>query len=1066
LDFFSGSTAFRKNYLKAKMKPESTGCPRYRAVRMAGRSCLRPTPFAIGALDMQKKKGPGSSGVQSPRAEKAQKSGVRKGAGECAASDHELPGSAETRGKADQTDFPIVGIGASAGGLEAFEQFFTNMPPDTGMAFVLIQHLDPTHKSILTDLIRRYTSMNVVQIQDGRKVEPNTIFVIPPNRYIGILHGKLHLMEPTAAPGHRTPIDSFFRSLAEDRKEKGICIVLSGTGTEGTLGLRAIKGEGGMVMVQSPESAKYDGMPRSAVATELADYVVSVDKMPEQLIAYVQQVFGKGTPPTAKPVPKETGLLDKIFIILRSHTGHDFSHYKPNTIIRRIERRMAINDIANMSGYLRHLQVHPPEAQTLFRELLIGVTNFFRDPEAFEVLKEKVIPQVLENRKGDSPVRIWVPGCATGEEAYSIAISFRERMDSLKKEFRFQVFATDIDAGAIETARAGLYPKSIGVDVPTEILGRYFEHLDGSYRIKKSIRDMVVFALQNVIADPPFSKTDLISCRNLLIYLGPEVQKKVLRLFHYSLNKDGFLFLGSSETIGDGTNLFSPLDRKWKVFRRKHSGLLDGRIHEFHAAHPATPEVAPDEEGPPKILPRAGYREVVEKVILQSYGPAGVIINEKYEILYVHGRTGKYLEIISGGFSGNILGMAREGLKLELASTIRQAIAQNKEIRCERLRVKTNGDIQAINLAVKPVLEPASMRGLFLVLFEDVPSEKVRRIKRKKSAAVAEAGDSRVQELEQELKSAKEYLQTTMEGMETSNEELKSLNEELQSANEELQSTNEELETSKEELQSVNEELVTVNSELEQKINELSKTSSDMQNLLSSTEIGTIFLDTGLNIKRFTPTMAKFINLIPTDVGRSVGHIVSNMHYEGLVQDAKEVLKTLVPKETEVQTKDNRWYAMRIRPYRTIENVIDGVVVTFVDITAAKEAEKKAKNALRFSESVINTVRECLVVVNKDIRVVSANRSFYRIFRANPEDTQGKLLYELGNRQWDIPPLRELLENVLVDQHEIEDFQVEHDFEGIGERKMLLNARRMEGEDDSERVIILSIEDVTDRGVS
>jgi two-component system CheB/CheR fusion protein len=488
-------------------------------------------------------------------------------------------------------------------------------------------------------------------------------------------------------------------------------------------------------------------------------------------------------------------------------------------------------------------------------------------------------------------------------------------------------------------------------------------------------------------------------------------------------------------------------------------------MYELHAPNPHYSRVAPHEEGLPRIVPRAGYREVAEKIILESYGPAGVIINDKCEILYVHGRTGKYLEIISGGFSGNILAMAREGLKLELASAIRQAITEKQDIRRKRLQIKTNGDIQVIDLAVKPVLEPASMRGLFMVLFEDVPPEKAGRTKRKKSVAVAEDSDSRVRELEHELRSAKEYLQSTVEEMETSNEELKSLNEELQSANEELQSTNEELETSKEELQSVNEELVTVNSELEQKINELSKTSSDMQNLLSSTEIGTIFLDTSLNIQRFTPAMTKFINLIPTDVGRSVGHIVSNMYYERLVQDAKEVLKTLVPKETEVQTKDNRWYAMRIRPYRTIENVIDGVVVTFVDITAAKVAEKKAKNALRFSENVINTVRDCLVVIDQDIRVVSANRSFYRVFRVKPEDAQGKLLYELGNRQWDIPSLRELLEKVRLDQQEIEDFRLDHDFEGIGVRKMLLNARRMDGEDESERMIILSIDDVTDRGM-
>ncbi|MFH0823569.1 MAG: CheR family methyltransferase, partial [Pseudomonadota bacterium] len=692
-----------------------------------------------------------------------------------------------------KASFPIIGIGASAGGLEAFEQFFTNIPLDTGMAFVLIQHLDPTHKSILTELVQRYTRMKVQEVVDGVAVEPNTVYIIPPNRYLAILHGKLHLMEPTAPPGQRTPIDFFFRSLAEDQKDKSICIVLSGTGTEGALGLRAIKGEGGMGMVQEPGSAKYDGMPRSAVATGLADYVTPVERMPGLLIEYVRRAFGRGELILARPLPKEASLLEKVFIVLRSHTGHDFSHYKPSTILRRIERRMAVNRIGEMSLYLRHLQDYPPEAQTLFKELLIGVTNFFRDPDAFEILRDKVIREILENRKPANPVRIWVAGCSTGEEAYSIAILLRECMDGLKREFSVQLFATDIDTGAIETARSGLYPKSIAADVPAEILTRHFQKEESSFRVRKNIRDMVVFAQQNVIADPPFSKTDLISCRNLLIYLGPEVQKKVLSLFHYSLKVGGTLFLGSSETIGDHAYLFATLDRKWKIYRRKDSGRTHGVMSKTDTTgiHPHI--ITAQDLGYPNNPKRGGYRDVVEKILLERYGQAGVLIDEKGEILYVHRRTGKYLEIRSGEFTGSIVGMARQGLKLELAAAIRDAVAKQEEVRHEKLRVKTNGEDQLINLIVSPVTETASLKGLFMVIFENVAEERKQGAKRKKSLVIQEEEHPRIRELEHELRSNKEYLQTTVEELETANEELKSTNEELQSSNEELQSTNEEL---------------------------------------------------------------------------------------------------------------------------------------------------------------------------------------------------------------------------------------------------------------------------------
>ncbi len=956
--------------------------------------------------------------------------------------------------KGGEDSFPIVGIGASAGGLEAFEQFFTNMPPDKGMAFVLIQHLDPSHKSILADLIRRYTSMKVSQIEDGMKVEPDSVFVIPPNHYLAILHGKLHLMDSPAS-GIRAPIDFFFRSLAEDQKEKSICIILSGTGTEGTLGLRAIKGEGGMVMVQSSESAKYDGMPRSAISTGLADYTLPADKMPEQLIAYVQHEFGRLPPKFSKPLLKED-LLDKVFLAVRSQTGHDFSYYKHSTIVRRVERRMAINRIGTLAEYVRHLQSYPEESKILFREILIGVTNFFRDPEALDSLQQNVIVQLLEKKRRDEPLRIWTAGCATGEEAYSLAILFQNHAVKHTKDSNVQIFATDIDDRAIKTARSGRYPGSIAADIRPEILARHFiKEEGGSYRVKKNIRDMVVFAVQNVIADPPFSKIDLITCRNLLIYLGPELQKKVLSLFHYALNQDGFLFLGSSETVNETLKLFHAIDRKWKIYKRKDAKFAMTekiRLPSFTHGEP-TRKDSDSEQRRGKIT----YRETAEKIILDNYSPSGVIINEQSEILYVQGRTGKYLEHVSGEFSTDIVGMCREGLKFELAAAIRKARTEDREVRRENLYVKTNGDEQLVTVIVKPIEQPASMKGSMIVIFEDVSSQAFDKSEVHTSDSVS---PDTYKQMEQELRSTKEYLKATIEELQTSNEELKSTNEQLQSANEELQSTNEELETSKEELQSVNEELVTVNSELEQKIKELSRTGNDMQNLLASTEIGTIFLDTHLNILRFTPATTHFIKLIPTDIGRPVSDLVANFYYDGLVRDAQEVLKTLAQKEVEVQTKEARWYTMRLLPYRTVENVIDGVVITFMDITELKRMEKKTSDALQFSESIVNTVRESLVILDADMRVVSANRSFYRTFELNAEGSEGKLFYTLDDGQWDIPELRNLLEEILPEKTEMDDFKVEHEFERIGKRTMLMNARKLESETDSRR-ILLAIEDIT-----
>ncbi|MEW6600651.1 MAG: chemotaxis protein CheB [Nitrospirota bacterium] len=926
----------------------------------------------------------------------------------------------------------IVGIGASAGGLEAFSQFFRNMSADSGMAFVLVSHLDPTHKSIMDELLRKYTSMPVYQVQDGMEVAANHVYVIPPDRNMAIFHGKLQLIDPPERRGFRHPIDYFLRTLAEDQGEKAIAVILSGTGTEGTLGLRAIKGEGGLVLVQDIKSAKYDGMPGSAIATGLVDYILPAEKMPDQLLKYGKQRRGKPEA-TEKDLRKSPDALQKIFFLIRNGTGHDFSSYKLNTIVRRIERRMAVHQIERLPLYVNFLRDNPSEVDMLFKELLIRVTNFFRDPKVFDVLTEKVLPHLFEHTTHEN-IRVWVPGCSTGEEAYSLAIAIHELVTKKNLDYKIQIFATDIDNEAIEAARNGIYPESISVDVSPERLKRYFAKQDSSYRINKKIREMVVFAVQNIIKDPPFSRIDLISCRNLLIYLGNELQKKLIPLFHYSLKPEGILLLGSSETIGQFSDLFAAFDSKSKFFKPKS-------VPPQHPVALGYPGIFPDRPGKPGMpvdtdkTPDISIGDLTEKILLKTYGPPCVIINEHGNILYFHGKTGKYLEPAPGKANLNIHEMAREGLRLELRTAIRTVINKKNDVYFENLKVKTDGGVQPCNLKVKPLSEP-NLRGLLMVIFEDASEYQQPRAKKQ----TAKDSPPRLEELEFELKSTKEQLQTTIEELEASNEELQSANEELQSANEELQSTNEELETSKEELQSVNEELMTVNAESQNKIDELTQASDDMNNLLASTDIATIFLDSDLRIKRINPPAANVIKLIHTDVGRPISDIVLTLEYENLEKDVEQVLRTLIPVQKEGFDKSGKWYLMRILPYRTVENVIDGVVITFVDITSQKKLQMELVDARDYAESMVMTVREPLLVLDSGLRVVSANQAFYSRFRVSKDDTLNRRIYELGNGQWDIPKLRELLEKILPKKTTLNDFEVEHDFPTIGHKKMLLNA--------------------------
>ncbi len=879
--------------------------------------------------------------------------------------------------------FPVIGIGASAGGLEAFEQFFTNIPSDTGMAFVLVTHLDPTHKSILSDLIKRYTRMTVVQAEDKELIKPNWAYIIPPNQNMTIKEGKLHLTERLEFKGMRLPIDQFFRSLAEEKQEKSIGIVLSGTGTDATLGLREIKGVGGMVMVQDPVTAKYDGMPRSAIDNVIVDFILPPNEMPEYLIKYVKHLPSDIEQLGANIKIRDS--LEEIFTLLHNKVGHDFSAYKLNTLFRRIERRMTVCHITQYSDYIQYLKDYPEEIDNLFRELLIGVTNFFRDKEAFKTFNEQVVSKLFENKNPRDTIRIWILGCSTGEEAYSIAMLVKERIDLLNKEIKVQIFATDIDARAIDKARQGIFPDNIIVDIPLDLITKYFSLENNFYQIKKKIRDMIVFAVQNAITDPPFSNVDLICCRNLLIYLTPEIQKKLLLLFHYSLNQNGYLFLGNSESINEFANYFNVINKKWKIFQKKEINLID---RDF--TRPFPPLVDYTHKRKPlekkEIPTKINYRNLIEQLLIEKYAPTSVIINEKFNVLYTHGHTYKFLELPSGETNLNLLNMARESYKLKLIAGLRKLTLTKKEIRFNNLKIDEDGNYISFNLILSPILNPKPMEDLILIQFEEIYPKKDEKEK-SITEETEDVSQLRIKQLEMELSSTKQYLQTTIEELETSNEELKSTNEELQSTNEELQSTNEELQTSKEELQSINEELVTVNTELDAKIVEITKANNDMNNLLSTINVGTLFLDDNLNINRFTPPTSNIFNLIQTDIGRPISDISSNLEYKDIMKNSKKVLKTLIPFEVDVKNINNTWYTMRIVPYRTADNKIEGIVISFIDITKRKLIEEK----LRLNSNIFTHLSEGIALIKADDgKIVYTNPVFEELFGYKPGEMIGK----------------------------------------------------------------------------
>ncbi len=954
--------------------------------------------------------------------------------------------------------FPIIGIGASAGGLEAYEQFFRNVPVDSGLAFVLVQHLDPSHESLLTEILQRCTSLPVVEARDHVIVESNHVYVIPPNRDLAIFHGTLQLSLPEMPRGQRMPIDAFLRSLAEDQGERAIGIVLSGTGTDGTQGLRAILGAGGITLVQDPATAKYDGMPGSAIKAGFATHVLPVERMPAALLASARHRAGtRDLPALSASAPLPTGGIAKVLQVLRAATGNDFSLYKKSTIGRRIERRMAQQDLTDVELYARFLKEHPPELQALFKELLINVTRFFRDPEAFVALRQEILPQLVAGKPEDYVLRVWVPGCSTGEEAYSIAMVLREFMDETRQELKVQLYSTDLDDEAIATARAGVYPPNIVADVSPERLRRFFVKEDAGYRIRKEIRDMVVFAVQNVIKDPPFTKLDLVSCRNLMIYLEAELQDRLIPALHYALKPGGVLLLSPSESIGNHTQLFAALNRKWKFYKALDTpASTRAMIARGPAWRPAGENREPRAER--KAVTESNFAELTRRVLLQSYAPPSLVTDAKGTILFVHGETGRYLRPAPGNATLNVVDMAHEELQLELRAALRLAANQGTPTLGRELPLKTDGNDETVSLSVRPLPDADGNPGLILVSFEDVAPPAVAKKPGRSRRRAAPAGSRSIEELERDLAQTRENLQATIEGQQAANEELKSTNEELQSTNEELQSANEELETSKEELQSVNEELITVNTELQSKIEQLTGMQNDMKNLLDSTNIGTIFLDQHLSIRRFTREAARVYRLVASDLGRPLADIKSGLEDDDLLAAAQAVLDSLVPFEREVRA-DGVGYLVRIQPYRTLDNVIQGVVLTFTDISKRVAAEAAERRARQLAESIIATVREPLIVMDGDLKVISASRSFYRRFQVAEGDTVGRPLYELGNGQWDIPALRELLETILPRDQSFDDFAVEHDFPAIGRCRMLLNARRVVGAAGEIPLILLAMED-------
>lgn len=841
----------------------------------------------------------------------------------------------------------IVGIGASAGGLAALEEFFRQIPPKSGLAYLVVQHLDPTQKAMLAELLQRITPMPVREAENGKLIEPDRVYVIPPNTELSISNGALHLDKPSEPRGLRLPINILFSSLARAQGERAIAVVLSGMGSDGTLGLQAVKALGGLIVVQQPDTAQFDSMPNAAIASGCADIIAAPAALPSLIfdfIARLQPARQASTPSasdSAPPPGQHANSLEEIFKLLRDRTRHDFSNYKPNTLNRRIERRMAIHAIETPALYAEFLRNNHQETDLLFKELLIGVTSFFRDPLVWQELVDVTLPELLERRSPGDGLRAWVVGCSTGEEAYSLAMAFAEVTERLSsyRQCSLQIFASDLSPDAIATARRGQYPSSISEVVSPERLTQFFTAHDGYYRIAKRIRDSVLFAQHDVISDPPFTKLDLLSCRNLMIYFDATLQRRLLPLFHYSLRPGGVVLLGSSETMGRFNQLFSTLESKLRLYLRQDN--VPGNNPDFLLKSlPSLPRIKKEPPMPPSLSleahPIDSLQAAADRVLLQVYAPAAVVVNGEGDIVYISGRTGKYLEPAAGKANWNFHAMMRDGLRAPLAAALKLAATQTEAVQMPHLETQNSDAVQIVNVTVQAIREPAALAGMLMIVFRDVAVIPAGRNRRKSDMALQTSHTAEVQQCRDEI-------QTLREETRASKEELQSANEELQSTNEELQSANEELTTSKEEMQSMNEELQTINAETHTKLDDLAMAQSDLKNLLNSTDIAMLFLDKKLNVRRYTERASKIISLRESDIGRPLSDLTTSLQYPTPQDDANETVRTLVISEKQILTSDARWFSVRIMPYRRIDNVIDGAVITFVDITETKALESRLR---------------------------------------------------------------------------------------------------------------------------
>jgi two-component system CheB/CheR fusion protein len=898
---------------------------------------------------------------------------------------HAVP-SGHTISDASKKDrsFPIVAIGGSAGAFPAYEKFFTHMPVDSGMAFVIVTHLDPNHKGDISQLIRNYTQMPVFEAVDGMEVNPGHVYIIPHNKDMGIHNRKLLLLKVSKPKGYHQPIDYFLQSLADDQWNKAVGIILSGMGSDGETGVRMLKEKLGMVMVQDPQTALYSSMPLAAIGTNLADYVLSPEEMPVKLIQYLNHPILLEDPSeqVISEIRNENS-VHKILMLLRSHTGHDFSQYKKSTIIRRIDRRIAYHQQPDYVHYVNFLRENPQEIDTLFNEMLIGVTKFFRDSFAFDSLYNKIM-KVIGEKKDHDPVRVWIAGCSTGEEAYSVAMILIECVEQhTDKALKIQIFATDLDVEAIVHARSGFYRSNIVADVSEERIKRFFVKTDTGYTIKKELREMIVFAQHNLIKDAPFTRLDLLCCRNVMIYLTSELQKKIIPIFHYALKVNGLMLLGPAETVGGFPDLFSPVDPKWKIFERKSGDASLNKMIDF-PFHVAKPALSMGQMGDQKKqLPRNLLADTFNKLLLEHFTPTCILINEQGEIQYTKGKTGRFLELPSGEVVMNVLKMAREEIRYVLSNIIHKARAEKGMVYVNDVRLREDGKVRLFNLQAM-LLEDTHLNGYIFIVFEDKGLLKPE--------GADDAGypqpNSATEDLEKELIYTKQQLSSTIEQMETSLEELKSTNEELQSTNEELQSTNEESLTTKEEMQSLNEELMTINAQYESKAEELSLLNNDMKNLLDATEIGTVFLNNELEILRYTPQVCKLFNVIPTDIGRPLAHVVPKFDY-ALEKKIKEVINSLQTQELELRTKTNEWYSVRIMPYRTLDNFISGAVLTFSVITEYKKMEFRLRNMQTYANEIIQIVPQPMIKLDADLTVQAVNREFLQTFRLEGKEIKG-----------------------------------------------------------------------------